>query len=177
MKRNITEIEQRLILILKKDSRKSILDIAEELGVSRITAKKAFDSLIRIGKIKNFTVTLDEDERDLAIIHVRDLGNLPKDLVIEYFRLIDNTYIVVVYYENLVKLEGLSIIDVKIATVRSINENSGRVEHLHCDYCGEGMSGIPIRVELQGKTYYACCPNCERDLRKRREALAEQGTV
>lgn len=177
MKRNMTEIEQRLVLILKKDSRKSILDIAKELGVSRITAKKAFDSLIRAGKIKNFTIALDEDEKDLVIVHMSNLENLPRDLVVEYFKLIDNTYIVVMYYENLIKIEGLPIIDVKIATVRSINENSGRVEYLHCDYCGEKMNGIPIRVELQGKTYYACCRNCEKDLRKRREMPTDQTTA
>ncbi len=174
MKRNVTEIERRLIHILKKNSRKSVIDIAKELGVSRITARKVFDSVIKAGKIKKFTIVLNEDEKDLAIVHTRGIENLPNDLVIESFKLIDSTYIVVMYYENLVKIEGIPVISVKIATSRSLSESTGRVEHFHCDYCGKEMGGMPIEVELQGKTYYACCSNCERDLRKRREPLVDR---
>ncbi len=177
MKRNVTEIEQRLIHILKKNSRKSLIDIAKELGVSRITARKVFDSVIQAGKINKFTIVLNEDEKDLAIVHTRGIENLPNDLVIESFRLIDNTYIVVMYYENLTKTEGIPIISVKIATSRTLSESIGRTEHFHCDYCGKEMSGIPIEVESQGKTYYACCPNCERDLRKRKGDLADKSTM
>ena len=174
MKRNVTEIERRLIHILKKNSRKSVIDIAKELGVSRITARKVFDSVIQAGKIKKFTIVLNEDEKDLAIVHTKGIENLPNDLVIESFRLIDSTYIVVMYYENLTKIEGIPIISVKIATSRTVSESTGRAEHFHCDYCGKEMGGIPIEVESQGKTYYACCPNCERDLRKRKGDLADK---
>ena len=173
MKRNMTEIEERLIVILWKNSRKSILDISKELGVSRITAKKALDSLIGEGRIKNFTITLDEDDKDFAMVHVKDMENLPMDLITEYFRLIDNTYIAIMYYENLIKIKGPSIIDVKIATSRNINETVGRFKNLHCDYCLKEIIGVPINVKIQGKTSYACCPNCEHDLKKRRDALSD----
>ncbi len=169
MKRNMTEIEQRLLVILKKDSRRTIVEAAEELGVSRITAKKAFDSLISEGRIKNFTVNISEDMKDLVLVHTKSLKSFPQTLLIESFRLLDGTYLAVLYYENLPRIRDLPIIDVQIATERTINDSAGRLEHLHCDYCDREITGNPIILELRGKTYYACCPNCERDLNKGRE--------
>lgn len=169
MKRNLTDLEQRLISTLRKDSRKSILDISKELGISRITAKKVMDNLTQNGTIRRFTITLGEDERNLVIVHLNDLKNVPEELIVEYFKLIDGTYLVVMFYENLMRIQELSIIDVKIATSRILNEDHGRTEHLKCDYCGREIARDAIRIEMQGRTYYACCPNCERDLKKRRE--------
>lgn len=173
MKRNVTEIEQRLLVMLKKNSRKSMLDAASELGVSRITAKKAFDSLVADGRIRSFTVTINEDMKDLVLVHARTLEGFPAEQLVESFRLIDGTYIAVMYYENLPKIRDLPILGVQIATDRTINENIGRVENVHCDYCQNELSGTQIVFEMHGKTYYACCPNCERDLKKRREFASE----
>lgn len=174
MKRNVSEIEQRLLLLLKKDSRKSLVEISKDLGISRITAKKAFDSLISSGKIRGFTVRLEENERDLALVHVKEASEMAQELALERFSLIDGSSILVVFYEDLLKITGLPIIDVKIATSRSINDTTARIMQLHCDYCGMLINSDPIRVEIKGKSYYVCCPNCERDLRKRRELLADQ---
>lgn len=173
MKKNITEVEQRLLVLLKKDSRKSILDAAKELGVSRITAKKAFDSLVKEGRIKNFTITLNEDLKDLVIVQVNEMANLPMDLVVEYFSMIDGTFTVVMYYENLVKLKNQQIVDVKFASSRTLNESIGRLVNIHCDYCDKEIKESPIVFEIRGQVNYACCPNCERDLRKRRELISD----
>lgn len=173
MKRNISEIEQRLIVLLKKDSRISIQDAAGELGVSRITAKKAFDSLVSEGRIRKFTVALNEDMKDLVMVHVRDMGKIPMEYIVEYFSLMDGSYVVVLYYENLVRIKNIEILDVKFASSRTINDNTGRLEKIHCDYCNKEITESPIVFEIRGKTNYACCPNCERDLKKRRETLDE----
>ncbi|MCW6170981.1 MAG: TRASH domain-containing protein [Thermoplasmatales archaeon] len=172
MKRNLTEIEQRMIVILKKDSRKSISDLSKELGISRITAKKAMDNLIAEKKIKSFTVTVDDDLRDMVLVHVNDLTGVPLNRIVEYFELIDQTFMLVMYYEDLLDVENLPILDVKVVRGRVLGDNPGRLAHLHCDYCGNDITGKPIIVEVGGRTYYACCPTCERDLRKRREILS-----
>lgn len=171
MKRNISEIEQRLLVMLKKDSRKSILDASKELGVSRITAKKALDALIEEKKIRNFTITINEDLKDLVLVQVQDITNIPMDLVVEYFTMIDGTYVVIMYYENLVKIKDVKILDVKFASARTLSEGIGRLERIHCDYCNQEIKESPIVFEIGGKTNYACCPNCERDLKKRREII------
>ena len=171
MARNLSDLEQRMIAILKEDSRKTVLDLSRELGISRITAKKILTSLVGEGVIRRFTVTLAEDERNLVLVHMKEIKGVPAGLILEYFSLIDGTFIAVMYYENLVKIQNVNIIEVKIATRRTLNEEHDRIEHIHCDYCGKEIEKDPIRLELHRKTYFVCCPNCERDLRRRREFL------
>ncbi|MGC8515147.1 MAG: TRASH domain-containing protein [Thermoplasmata archaeon] len=171
MKKNMAEIEQRMLSILKVDSRKSIVEIAKELEITRITAKKVFESLIQGGRIRTFTITTEDDERDLVLLHVSSLDSIPQELIVEAFSLVDQTFEVVMYYENLLKVRNIKIFDVKIAFSRTVNMSSGRKYDIHCDYCGAIISSSPISLTHGGRTYYACCPNCENDLRRRLDAV------
>jgi DNA-binding Lrp family transcriptional regulator len=171
VRRNITDIEQRLIVLLKRNSRITITEISKELGVSRITAKKALDTLTRSGRIKRFTVTLEDENREMVLVRTDDASRIPSEYVIERFKLIDGSFISVLFYEDLLSIKDAHINGVDIAVSREQNENVFRMEGIHCDYCGNEIKGKPIMVEIGGKTYYACCPNCERDLKKRRELM------
>lgn len=173
MRRNFSELEQRLVVLLKKNSRMSIIEIAKELGISRITAKKIMDSLVENGRIKKFTVTLDDEEKDMVLVYTDDISRIPENLIVESFRLIDNSHIAVLYYEDLMKVKDIDIKRVEVATSRKLNENLTRMESIHCDYCNAEIREKPIVVEISGKTYYTCCPNCERDLKKRRETMED----
>ena len=175
MRKNFSELEQRLIVLLKKNSRMSIIDIAKELNVSRITAKKAMDSLIESGRIKKFTITLDDEEKDMVLVYTDNISGIPENLMVEHFKLIDNSYIAVLYYEDLMKIDSTNIKKVEVAKSRKLNENLTRMESIHCDYCQSEIKEKPIIVEMSGKTYYVCCPNCERDLKKRREIMINEG--
>ena len=174
MRRNLSELEQRLILLLKRNSRMSIVDMASELGTSRLTAKKALDSIISSGRIKKFTISLADEEKDMVLVYTDNLENIPGNIILERFSLIDGSYMVILYYEDLIKLKKASIKRVEIATSRESYENMNRAENLHCDYCRKEIKDNPISVEIRGKTYYVCCPNCERDLKKRGELNIEE---
>ncbi len=167
MRRNLSETEQRMITLLKADSRKSISEIATSLGISRVTAKKTLDGLVDDGVIQNFTITLDNEESNLVIVHLEDREGVPDGLVLEEYSLIDGTYIVVLYYEDLPRLTNVQILSVRIATKRVSNNPMGRVELVHCDLCGKEIESHPITVSLNRKTYYACCPTCEKGLKRR----------
>ncbi len=167
MKRNLSETEQRLLAVLKMDSRKNISEIASILGISRVTAKKTLDSLLESGVIKAFTITLDDEEKDIVLVHVENLVEVPEELVLEDYFLIDGTHLLTLYYENLPKLRNAKILDVRIAVKRVSGNNLGRVEHIHCDLCNKEISGSPITVTINRKVYYACCPTCEKSLKKR----------
>ncbi len=167
MRRNLSETEQRMITLLKADSRKNISELASSLGISRVTARKTLDSLVDDGVIKNFTITLDNEEENLIIVHLEDRSEVPDDLVLEDYDLIDGTHLVVMYYENLPKLRNVKVLNVRIATHRFSNNPMGRVELVHCDLCGKEIDSQPITVSLNRKLYYACCPTCEKGLRKR----------
>ena len=174
MRRNLSELEHRLILLLKRNSRMSIVDMASELGTSRLTAKKALDSIISSGRIKKFTISLADEEKDMVLVYTDNLENIPGNIILERFSLIDGSYMVILYYEDLIKLKKASIKRVEIATSRESYENMNRAENLHCDYCRKDIKDNPISVEIRGKTYYVCCPNCERDLKKRGELIMEE---
>ncbi len=175
MSKNLTDLEQRMIALLKSNSRRTVLDLSRELEISRITAKKILSSLSEQGVIKKFTIMLAEDERDLVLVHLKEVEGLPKDLILEYFSLIDGTYLAVMYYENLIKVQNMQVLDVKIAVRRNINEDCMRMEHMKCDYCGKDIVEKPIKLQMHRKVFYVCCSNCERDLRKRREIMEGHG--
>ena len=174
MRRNISELEQRLILLLKRNSRMSVVDMAKELGTSRLTAKKALDSIISSGRIKKFTISLADEEKDMVLVYTDNLENIPGNIVLERYSLIDGSYLVILYYEDLIKIKKVNIKRVEIATSRELYENMSRAENIHCDYCGKEIKDNPIPAEIRGKTYYVCCPNCERDLKKRGEMIREE---
>ena len=174
MRRNLSELEQRLILLLKRNSRMSIVEIASELGTSRLTAKKALDSIISSGRIKKFTISLADEEKDMVLVYTDNLENIPGNIILERFSLIDGSYMVILYYEDLIKIKKANIKRVEIATSRELYENMNRAENLHCDYCRKEIKDNPISVEIKGKTNYVCCPNCERDLKKRGELIIEE---
>ena len=174
MRRNLSELEQRLILLLKRNSRMSIVDIASELGTSRLTAKKALDSIISSGRIKKFTISIADEEKDMVLVYTDNLENIPRNIILERFSLIDGSYMVILYYEDLIKLKKANIKRVEIATSRELYENMNRAENIHCDYCRKEIKDNPISVEIKGKTNYVCCPNCERDLKKRGELIIEE---
>ncbi|MCL4412665.1 MAG: TRASH domain-containing protein [Candidatus Thermoplasmatota archaeon] len=174
MRRNLSELEQKIILLLKRNSRMSIVDMASELGTSRITAKKALDSIISSGRIKKFTISLADEEKDMVLLYTDSLENIPGNLILERFSLIDGSYMVILYYEDLIKIKKTNIKRVEIATSRESYENMKRVENIRCDYCGKEIKNNPISVEIRGKTYYLCCPNCERDIKKRGEMILEE---
>ncbi len=174
MRRNISELEQRLILLLKRNSRMSVVDMAKELGTSRLTAKKALDSIISSGRIKKFTISIADEEKDMVLVYTDNLENIPGNIVLERYSLIDGSYLVILYYEDLIKIKKVNIKRVEIATSRELYENMSRAENIHCDYCGKEIKDNPIPAEIRGKTYYVCCPNCERDLKKRGEMIREE---
>ncbi len=173
MNKDAREIEQRMINILRKNSRASILELAGELNISRITASKTLANLVNSGKITHFTIFTEEDQNDLVILHVKSLLNMNEDLMIEHFELIDGSFLAVIYYESLPMLQGIEVIDIKFATRRQLNNTVGRVINVRCDYCGKLMEKPTVVFELNGRTMYACCPNCERDLKKRESLKVE----
>src|SRR5579875_3804691 len=136
MQRDIAEVEQRMLNILKRNSRATITEISKSLGISRVTAKKVLNSLVQNGRIRKFTILLDEEEKELAMVQVDQIENIPASLILERFHLIDNSYIIVLYYEDLLKLQDVAIKRIEVARERTAFEGISRLSNIHCDYCG-----------------------------------------
>lgn len=61
------DIDLRLISALRRDARRSVSDLAPELGVSRATIRARLDKLIASGQITGFTVQLRSDLQEHTI--------------------------------------------------------------------------------------------------------------
>lgn len=61
------EFDQRLITLLRHDGRRSISDLAVDLGVSRATVRSRMERLERSGTIIGYTVILRADTVELPI--------------------------------------------------------------------------------------------------------------
>ncbi len=63
---NLDERDQALITLLKANSRRPVIELAKQLGVSRSTVQNRIETLQRRGIIKSFTIEFDaEYERKL----------------------------------------------------------------------------------------------------------------
>ena len=61
------DLDYRLISALRADARRSVSDLAAELGVSRATVRARMDRLERSGEILGYTVALRGDLRELPV--------------------------------------------------------------------------------------------------------------
>ena len=61
------EIDQKLITLLRHDGRRSVSDMAVDLGVSRATVRNRMERLERTGTIIGYTVILRADAVDLPV--------------------------------------------------------------------------------------------------------------
>lgn len=60
-------LDQKLITLLRHDARRSISDLATDLGVSRATARARIERLQKSGDIIGYTVILRADAVDQAV--------------------------------------------------------------------------------------------------------------
>jgi DNA-binding Lrp family transcriptional regulator len=63
----LDDIDLRLISALRRDARRSISDLAHDIGVSRATIRSRLDRLVSSGQISGFTVQLRSDPQDHAV--------------------------------------------------------------------------------------------------------------
>jgi DNA-binding Lrp family transcriptional regulator len=61
------KIDHALIAALRRDGRRSVSDLAQEIGVSRATIRARLDRLVESGEIAGFTVQLKSDMQEPAI--------------------------------------------------------------------------------------------------------------
>lgn len=61
------EVDETLIAALRRDGRRSISDLAQEIGVSRATVRARMERLIASGEIAGFTVQLKTDLQEPAV--------------------------------------------------------------------------------------------------------------
>jgi DNA-binding Lrp family transcriptional regulator len=79
------DLDERLITLLRHDGRRSISDLAADLGISRATARARLEKLERAGDILGYTVILRADAVDQPVrgIMMIEIEGLAADRVIQ----------------------------------------------------------------------------------------------
>jgi len=80
----LTEIDRRLIALLRTDGRAAVTTLARQLGVTRATVNNRLDRLIESGIVLGFTVRVrddhgDDDVRAISLIEVE--GRTTNDVI------------------------------------------------------------------------------------------------
>ncbi|WP_054858027.1 TRASH domain-containing protein [Vulcanisaeta sp. JCM 16159] len=157
-----TDIEIRVLNILRENARASVSEIAERLGMSRVTVYRTLKSLINKGV--KFTVDVPEDSPRAFVITKEphaDLGNC--------YKLVDGRYMVIVrardFNELVTIIDRLRDRDEVYIALRPVSRQLVSVG-LVCDYCG-GTITVPIIYRRGRRTYYLCCETCLRELKKK----------
>ncbi|WP_075057155.1 TRASH domain-containing protein [Thermogymnomonas acidicola] len=112
----------------------------------------------------------DMDEGDMVLLRTRDPESVPDSCVVERLDLLGEESLVLIRPECLRELSGQGHLAIEYVKKRYVYSFSP-VRGVKCDYCGKFIDGKPIEVEFMGRTLYACCTNCERDLRRRVEGV------
>lgn len=78
-------LDERLIILLRHNARRSLSDIALELGVSRATARARMERLEKTGEIAGYTVILRSESVEQAIrgIMLIEVGGHAADRVVQ----------------------------------------------------------------------------------------------
>lgn len=64
MSRNMDKIDQDMLTLLRQDGRAPLSGLAQQLGISRATAKARLSRLMQSGVIDGFTVRLRQEAQD-----------------------------------------------------------------------------------------------------------------
>lgn len=70
----LDELDERLITLLRQDARRSISDLASDLGVSRATVRVRLERLERSGQVVGYTVVLRADAVDHPVRGITMIG-------------------------------------------------------------------------------------------------------
>lgn len=79
------EIDQKIIDLLKKDSRTSFVKIAEVVGLSETAVRKRIKNLQDNGIIRRFTVEVDEEQQTKAIAMIETQASMHTPAISQKF--------------------------------------------------------------------------------------------
>ncbi|WP_297435474.1 TRASH domain-containing protein [Thermococcus sp.] len=180
----LDELDLKLIYLLMDNSRLSISELAERLGVSRPTVKSRLEKLEKEGVILGYTVKLNPEllraHNVVALIVKTDSPEKMSEFeeIIEINRFTSRKYLIKIAVENMEALRkviegaGFEVIEI-MPILESVERPSPpRVKvPFKCDYCGKEIVGEPIVYKYHNRVYFFCCPTCLREFKKTRENI------
>ncbi len=160
MARNLSRNESKVLRLLIANSRISLSDISKMLKISRNTASNILKKL-NSEYIERYTVDLKSGNDLYYIVKTSSIENIDPGNIIEYYKLLNGKYIVVL--KNLEKI-NYDYIDMADSRHRL---NAIPDITVYCDYCGSKIGGDYHTYEHKNNIYYFCCSTCKSEFIKK----------
>ncbi|QDA32404.1 TRASH domain-containing protein [Thermococcus indicus] len=180
----IDDLDLKLIYLLMDNSRLSISELAERLGVSRPTVKSRLEKLEKEEVIERYTIKLNPEllraHNVVALIVKTEEPEKMEEFeeIIEINRFTSRKYLIKIAIENMEELRkviegaGFEVIEIMpiLESIERTNPPKVKVP-FKCDYCGKEIVGEPIVYKYHNRVYFFCCPTCLREFKKTRENI------
>lgn len=109
------DLDQKIIEILKKDSRTSFVDIGKTIGLSEAAVRRRVQNLIERNTIRKFTVEVSEQQGASAITLITTNPQVPTQKMTEQLKSmkgVDTVYEITGQYDIAVILSAPSIAEI-----------------------------------------------------------------
>lgn len=177
----LDDIDLKLIYLLMDNSRLSISELAERLGVSRPTVKSRLDRLEQEGIIQRYTVKLNPElQRAHNVVALIIKTDEPEKLrefeeIVEINRFTSRKYLIKVAVEdmeglrNVIEGANFEVLEIMPILESIEKEYPPKVKvPFKCDYCGKEIVDEPIVYKYHNRVYFFCCPTCLREFKRTR---------
>ncbi|ASA77638.1 TRASH domain-containing protein [Thermococcus sp. 5-4] len=177
-------LDLKLIYLLMDNSRLSVSELAERLGVSRPTVKSRLEKLEKEGIIQGYTIKLNPQlirgHNIVALIVKTDEPERMEEFqeIIEINRFTSRKYLIKIAIESMGELKrviegaGFEVIEIMPILESFERANPPKVKvPFKCDYCGKEIVDEPIVYKYHNRVYFFCCPTCLREFKKTRENI------
>ncbi len=190
MEMKIDDLDLKLIYLLMDNSRLSISELAERLGVSRPTVKSRLDRLEKEGIIQGYTIKLNPELlRAHNVVALIIKTSEPEKLqefeeIIEINRFTSRKYLIKVAVKDMEQLRnviegaGFEVIEI-MPVLESVERTSPPKVKIpfKCDYCGKEIIEEPIVYKYRNRVYFFCCPTCLREFKRTRENIEKMAKI
>jgi DNA-binding Lrp family transcriptional regulator len=197
---NLDDVDRKILRELQKDGRASFRDISARINVSTPTVSSRVQAMVDVGLIKGYSTLLDADmlgQISVALILESKPIDLEKvvarvkddEIVRQIYMLSDSRILCLLSFYNQIKyqrfLESMAqvseIVRMDNSMVMRVPKEDPRAAltdeaglMIRCYYCGHMMKDEGVKIKLDGKYHYLCCPVCEKAYREKYEKLKKQ---
>lgn len=200
MAMNLDDVDRKILRELQKDGRASFRDISARISVSTPTVSSRVQAMVDVGLIKGYETMLDADMLgQISVVLMVEAKPVDLETVVDRLRddeivrqiylLSDSRVFCLLSFYNQVKyqrfLENLAQVPEitrmdnsmvmkvpKEAPRAALTDEAGLL--IRCYYCGHMMRDEGVKIKLDGKYHYLCCPVCEKEYREKYERLKKQ---
>ena len=180
----LSEVDIKIINMLKENARISISELSKVLRLSRQTVKTRIEKLEKEGVIEKYTIRLSSqlestENSFFLLVNAGDEEKLMEiDEVVEINKVTSRKFLLRVQVKSLNELSrvmeeaGLEVLEILPVIDRKVKDVPFKAKvNFKCDYCGKEIYDEPIVYRYRNRVYVFCCRTCLREFKAAQEVV------